>query len=769
MFQLKFKNNLIALAVTASLHASPLMADDYNSDAVFSRVSTFPVFLNTDITEKTVSEIVAATDDGNTLIYTDSKLEKLGFVDIRDPAKPRPLGVVAMGGEPTSVAISGNYALVAVNTSPSYIAPTGKLVVVDIAKKMAITTISLNGQPDSISISPDKRYAAIAIENERDEDLGDGRPSQAPAGSFIIVDLVGSPDKWTTRVVDVTGLSGMLYADDPEPEYVDINKQNLAVLSLQENNHIVLIDLPSGRIVNHFSAGTVDLDNVDTSKNKLIELNSSLVAVPREPDGVVWISDTEFAIADEGDMDGGSRGFTIFDTQGKLKFEAGTSLEYEIVKHGHYPDKRSGKKGNEPENVEYGKFGKNEFLFVGSERASVVMVYKLKKKGNPKLVQVLPAAVKPEGLLAIPQRNLFVSAGEKDDRDDKMRSALTIYKLGEDITYPTIVSKDRKDGTPIPWGALSGLAIDRHDDETAYTIHDSFYDQSRIFKLDIDKQPAEIEKEIILNDMMGKLAAISPEKVNADGSVNLDQEGIAISADGGFWIASEGRGTVGDLDRPFETYNLLLKVSKKGMIEEVIMLPDTVNARQIRFGFEGVTSVGSVDNEVLYVAFQREWAGDPDGMVRIGRYDTAASEWTFFYYPLDVAESMNGGWVGLSEISALGKDKFLVVERDNQGGPDAAIKRIYSFSVAGLTPLVDSGEMTGFPVVSKQLKRDLMTDLKATGGLVLEKIEGLAILPKGDVLVVNDNDGVDDSNGETQLLKLKGMLKKEKSKYRKHD
>ena len=53
-----------------------------------------------------------------------------------------------------------------------------------------------------------------------------------------------------------------------------------------------------------------------------------------------------------------------------------------------------------------------------------------------------------------------------------------------------------------------------------------------------------------------------------------------------------------------------------------------------------------------------------------------------------------------------------------------------------------------------------MPDLRVTGGQVLEKIEGLTVLRNGDVLVVNDNDGVNDSNGETQLLKLKKPLKK---------
>ena len=54
----------------------------------FDRIATFPVFLNTDIDTDTVAEIVAATEDGNTLIYTDSDGENIGFVDITNPFEP---------------------------------------------------------------------------------------------------------------------------------------------------------------------------------------------------------------------------------------------------------------------------------------------------------------------------------------------------------------------------------------------------------------------------------------------------------------------------------------------------------------------------------------------------------------------------------------------------------------------------------------------------------------------------------------------------------
>jgi len=754
--ELKRKN--LAAAVLALLVTSPFAYADSNDHGKnsFNRIATFPVFLNSSIENETVAEIVTASKNGQTLIYTDGKMEAIGFVNIKNAKKPKAAGFVDVGGEPTSVAVKNKYALAAVNTTPEkeFIDVSGKLVVIDIKAQKIKREIELGGQPDSIAVSPDGRYAVVAIENERDEDLDDSAIPQAPAGKLIIVDLHGNPKKWTTRTVELTGLEGMLYSDDPEPEYVDINKNNIAVVTLQENNHIALVDITTGNIINHFSAGTQNLDDIDTQKDSLITLGSSLIEIPREPDGVSWINDSLLVTADEGDMDGGGRGYTIYNTDGDIVFNPGNAVEHAVVRHGHYPDKRAGKKGNEPENVEVGTFKGDKYLFVNSERASVALVYDINDPTNPVLKQVLPTSTKPEGLLALPNRKLFITAGEEDARDDKIRSALTIYQYSDDEpNYPTLVSEDRDDGLPMPWGALSGLAADPTDAEVMYTIHDSFYNQARIFKMDIAQKPAVLNEEIILQDSDNILRGIAPDMVNDDGTINIDQEGISIRKSGGFWIASEGKGTIGDDKKPFETKNLILGVTESGVIDQVIQLPDSTNSRQVRFGFEGVTSTGTDENEVLFVAFQREWAGDKKGLVRIGRYDVADASWSFYYYPLEVPASEVGGWVGLSEITALDDENFLVIERDNQGNADAAIKRIYQFSVSGLTPLTET-TTPDFPVLEKTLVRDLMNDLAKTNGLTLEKIEGMAVTTEGDLYIVNDNDGVDDSNGETQLLKI---------------
>lgn len=181
----------ISRASEYSVHSAflNLGRDNGHASKSFRRIASFPVFLNTDIDTETLAEIVSVSADGDTLVYTDGATGNLGFVDITNPFRPKAAGVVAVGGEPTSVAVAGRFALVVVNTSPSFVAPSGQLVVVDIENRRIEASFDLNGQPDAVAVSPDRRFAAITIENERDEELGDGRPPQPPPGFLVIVKL----------------------------------------------------------------------------------------------------------------------------------------------------------------------------------------------------------------------------------------------------------------------------------------------------------------------------------------------------------------------------------------------------------------------------------------------------------------------------------------------------------------------------------------------------------------------------------------------------
>lgn len=536
-------------------------------------------------------------------------------------------------------------AVVGVNTSPNYVNVSGVLSVVDLASQTTIHEIELPGQPDAVdvskSISNFPIYIAVAIENERDEDLGDGAPPQFPAGLLTIVTIpseeaLTDPTSWTTMDVPLTGFSDACrFPDDPEPEYVAISPDNeRVVVTLQENNCNMVVDIKSGDILGAYDAGSVQLSQIDTIEDGLIIQNEDTVAISREDvqgflreaDGVAWIGTTNyFATANEGDLDGGSRGWSIFDAStGEVVYDSGSTLEWESAKVGHYPDKRSGNKGNEPENVFYSSFPDfgTEYIFILSERSSVVFVYSIDSSSmsppSPELIQVLPVGIGPEGITAIPSQNLVAVASEVDERENKLRSSIAIFKLGVSETgipeYPTLVSTFRNGPAPIPFAALSGLVSKSpygSSDEsfTFYTVEDSFYKKNRILTIDFSSFPATVvaeqyilDSEGILSECLEGLVDVNVTLiVNEDKTVNIDPEGISMeSTNGGFWIVSEGKGTVGSEDKPFEMPNLLLELDANANIVNCV-LPDASFQPQLRFGFEGVAEDGSK----VVVALQR--------------------------------------------------------------------------------------------------------------------------------------------------------------------
>ena len=556
------------LALTA---AAPALADPF-----FNRIASFPVARNlptgTDPATETSAEIVAASGDGLMLVYTDSPNKAIGFIDITDPAAPAALGNLALEGEPTSVSVRGSTAFVGVNTRKSFTEPSGRLASVDLASRKELASCALGGQPDSVAVAPDGSFVAVAIENERDEKANGGALPQTPPGFVAILPLKdGVIDCAGLIRAEVTGLAEIA-PEDPEPEFVDINANGEIAVTLQENNHVVILDR-TGKVLSHFTAGSVDLAGVDLSDDGRLDFTESTTGVRREPDAVQWIGTDRIVTANEGDWQGGSRGFSVFNRDGSVAFDSGASLERAIAAIGHYPDKRSDAKGVEPEGLEVARFGDSDYLFVLTERASIVGVYRL-ENGLSVLHQLLPSGISPEGAIAIPSRNLLVTANEADLAEDGLaRSHVMLYALIDAAApaYPTLTSA----GTDplIGWGALSGLAADPTAPGKLYAVSDSFYAaQPRIFEIDATAAPA-------------RITGAFPVTRDGKPAQKLDIEGIAPDGKGGFWLASEGR-----TDR--EIPHALIRVDAKGAIEEEVAFPSDLLAHETRFGAEGVAVVG---------------------------------------------------------------------------------------------------------------------------------------------------------------------------------
>lgn len=717
------KRHGILAALAAGLMLATAVAA--NAAPMFNRVASFPVELNK-AEGSSSSEIIAASDDGMTLVYSDSPGKGIGFVDITDPKSPKPAGYVATDGEPTSVTVVGAKVYAAVNTSANFVETSGQLLVIDLATKAVEQTIELGGQPDSIARNTAGTLLAIAIENERDEDLGDGGLPQMPAGFMVLLTITdGKLDAASLKQVEMTGLAET-FGEDPEPEFTAINDNDEVAVTLQENNHIVIVDGKTGTVVSHFSAGATTLEGIDTKRDGAFDFTSSKADVLREPDGIKWLDNDRLFVANEGDWNGGARGFTIFGKDGTVLYESGASMEMESVRMGHYPDHRSSK-GAEPEGVEAAQFGDDKLFFVALERASLIAVYK-DTGAEPEYLQSLPSGISPEGIVAIPSRNLIATANEVDLREDGLAgSHVMIYERTEgETSYPQLVSGDAENGRPIGWAAISGAVVDADTPTTLYAVSDSVMaTQPSIYTIDASVKPARIVKQTVV-------------KRGNDVAQKLDLEGITLDGKGGFWLASEGRS---DRLIPHALYN----VDADGKILAEVAFPEAVLPHEIRFGAEGVAMVG----DTLWVAIQREWKDDAKGEVKLLGYNTAEKTWSAVRYPLEAPAE--GTWNGLSEITLHG-DYVYIIERDNQIAAKALHKKIYRVPVAELQGVEIGGEL---PLVSKELVRDLVPDLAMHNGYVVDKVESLAIAADGTAYAITDNDGIDDSSGETFFWSFK--------------
>lgn len=702
MKKLNIRTFLGAAAILSSLFVG---VGSVNSAPIKEFVS-----INRYAVDGAVAEIISATADGNTLVYTNADDGKVGLLDIRDPQNPQPLNNIDVSdiGEPTAVAVTpnGRYALVTVLDLAEEITDQqpGTLVFIDLARQEIAARVPLLGiGPDNLNVTPDGKKAIIAIEDEEDED---NLPGQRPGSvNFVTINYNNPAESKVNNVeLDLSEVKGVNYASDPQPEYVAISKNGRTVaISLQENNAIAVLDITSETVTRIFSVGTSIHERADIVEDDEIDFSQPLEG-RREPDSIAMTADGRYIItANEGDTDlerfgdgiwSGGRGWSILDVQGKVIYDSGDSLEELAILRGQYPEGRSENRGIEIEGAAVAKFGDREFAFIASERGSFLTVYDITNVRAPELVSFLPTGKAPEGVLPLPQRNLVLTANEDDGTIDFFEAKM--------LWEPIIISP-RVD---LPFSALSGLVSVSNNPGQLYAIPDNAMQPSRIFRIAIGREGAIVEDAIMLTK---------------DGEpANYDLEGIAIAPRGGFWLVSEGDNREGK-----EKPNILIKANARGEVEEEIFLPEDAAASITRFGFEGVTT--SSDGEEVYVAIQRAFEGEE--LVRIGEYDVEEKEWEFYYYPLDTDNV--GGWVGLSEISRDTDGSFLVIERDNQGGEKGAsnvrVKRIYRFSLRG----VEEGEI---------VEKELVADLYADHDWYEEKVEGFAVTEAG-YWIVSDNDG----------------------------
>jgi len=183
-----------------------------------------------------------------------------------------------------------------------------------------------------------------------------------------------------------------------EPEYIAISPDaKKAYVTLQEDDAVAVVDLISEQVISYYGLGTTQ-HKTDARYDGWVKFDQSMTGL-REPDGITTVANGRYFItADEGDTDSdtsapdgqptsGGRSVSVFDAAtGTLLGDTGSQIDEVAFANKVYPERRSSKKGSEPEMLVSLELDGIPHVAVGMERAGSVELISLADPFHPKVV-----------------------------------------------------------------------------------------------------------------------------------------------------------------------------------------------------------------------------------------------------------------------------------------------------------------------------------------------------------------------------------------------
>ncbi|WP_285008026.1 choice-of-anchor I family protein [Pedobacter faecalis] len=272
------KRLLLALMISAALgckkndNKGPLPEPDFfvNEDAkTFAEIGTI------DIGETGAAEISAYDPDTKKLFVvknegegTAAAVNRIEVIDFKDPSKMTIIGNISVqpfGGVVNSLSVHSGKLAAAIQATDK--TSNGKVVVFKTGDHSVISQINVGALPDMVTFSPDGKYIMTANEGEPNASY-----TTDPEGTVSIISVAENYAVTTLNFSSMAGQQNALmqkgfrvfgpsatFVKDIEPEYVTISADSkTAWVTLQENNGIAKIDIPSKTIGNIFPLGFKD-------------------------------------------------------------------------------------------------------------------------------------------------------------------------------------------------------------------------------------------------------------------------------------------------------------------------------------------------------------------------------------------------------------------------------------------------------------------------------------------------------------------------------
>lgn len=270
------------------------------------------------------AEIVAHDPATHRLFVVNAQAATVDVLDISNPTEPTKVGqidLILYGGVANSVAARGGLLSVAVENVVK--TGQGKVVFFDRNFQFA-NSVTVGALPDMLAFSPNGRWLLVA--NEGEPNSYNNPASVDPEGSVSIIDLSQGAARLTqanVRTARFTAFNGIeldpsirifgpnaSVSQDLEPEYIAISHDSKkAWVTLQENNALAVIDIPSATVTELIGLGfkdhTLPGNGLDTSdRDNAINIRNWPLQGMYLPDSISSFESrgqTFLAIANEGD------------------------------------------------------------------------------------------------------------------------------------------------------------------------------------------------------------------------------------------------------------------------------------------------------------------------------------------------------------------------------------------------------------------------------------------------------------------------------------
>ncbi len=261
----------VAAAVIAFAVALPTAAPAQTATA---QTATAPIAVTrlgsyeTGIYNKSAAEIAAFDAGTKRLFVVNGAAEAIDILDIADPKAPRMVGQVSLSAHGSGVnSVAAHGGLLAAAVTGAKKTDNGRVVFFR-PDGTVLKTVEVGALPDMVVFTPDGRYALTANEGEMDDEA-----TVDPEGSISLIDLSGGIAGDTpVRTADFRrfdgqplpagmriGRRGNSFARDMEPEYIAVAPDGrTALVTLQENNAIAVVDIAAATVTEVVGLGWID-------------------------------------------------------------------------------------------------------------------------------------------------------------------------------------------------------------------------------------------------------------------------------------------------------------------------------------------------------------------------------------------------------------------------------------------------------------------------------------------------------------------------------